>query len=540
MSFVLELMFGRKLQRHTHAYLDRLRTASQNAARKYASGALAKLNTKAAAHNVMLGTTAWGEAVSIPIEHLLKAHALITGGTGAGKTSFALLMLKALIYSPADIGSFGLVDPKGDLFAGCLWLIAKRLEELAKNDPAAARALRRRIAIYDFSSSDPISSYNILARWKGVDADFFAANRSELLMDLLPGSDSLSLTASAVLQKLILLLSETDRPITYVEEALADPEVLESLVAKSQDRSLQGYFKRQFPATPKPTVMALRRRISALFASESVRLSLAGTSAPDFRKFHDEGRIVLVNCFGTSISRGVRRVLQNLVLSDVRQSVFARQRREYPFLWLLDEAQNFFINESLRESVSDLLTMSRSFGTHCLFLTQNLSTAVPDARMLKSVYTNIRWSFSMRGEPSDCAFLKPVLPITGWKARPRTSPFEAATYYTPAEERALLTEEIANLPDRTGYLWLRSHTPEALRMKTGDLVMPTGRELETEIAAIRKDPSIGGRVPRRVYDRLIAERDKGGSAGVTERSEEQLTETLAAAYQRNRKGPDVV
>src|SRR2546425_9047847 len=81
MSFVLELMFGRKLQRHTHAYLDRLRTASQNAARKYASGALAKLNRKAAAHNVMLGTTAWGEAVSIPIEHLLKAHALITGGT---------------------------------------------------------------------------------------------------------------------------------------------------------------------------------------------------------------------------------------------------------------------------------------------------------------------------------------------------------------------------------------------------------------------------------------------------------------------------
>ncbi len=539
MNWVLDLVFGRNLQTQTRTYLRSLRTASEVQLRNNANDAIAKLTSGSAA-TTSLGTTSWGEPICIPLELLLKAHGLITGGTGAGKTSFALLLLRALICSSAEVGSFGLVDPKGDLFVGCLWLIAKRLEELAKSDPHAARGLRRRIVIYDFSLNDPVSSYNILARWKGVDPDFFASNRAELLLDLLAGSDSVSLAGSAVLQKLLLLLSESDLPITCAEDALADPAMLENLVAKSKDSALTNYFTRQFTTTPKPTVLALRRRISALFASESVRLSLAGTTAPDFRKFQDEGKIVLVNCFGPSISRGVRRVLQNLVVSDIRQAVFTRQRKEYPFLWLMDEAQNFFINDNLRESISDLLTMSRSFGTHCLFLTQNMSTAVPDTRMLKALYTNIRWSFSMRGEPTDCAFLKPVLPITGQRPRLRTSPFEAATYYTVSEERSLVMDEVANLPDRTGYLWLRSKTPEALRMTTGDLAMPSGRDLEAATASVRRDPNIGGRIPRKVYDRLTAVRDRQGSASVREESGGPFGETLAAAYKDSRKSRDAV
>src|SRR5204863_9237624 len=135
------------------------------------------------------------------------------------------------------------------------------------------------------------------------------------------------------------------------------------------------------------------------------------------------GKIVLVNCFGASISRGVRRVLQGLVLSDIRQAVFARKNPSSPYLWFCDEAQNFFLTEKLRDNMSDLLTMSRSFGTFFLYLTQNIGSAVQDSRMMSTISTNTRWSFSMRGEPSDCDFLKSVLPITGRKPRLRTDPF---------------------------------------------------------------------------------------------------------------------
>src|SRR2546427_7994820 len=147
------------------------------------------------------------------------------------------------------------------------------------------------------------------------------------------------------------------------------------------------------------------------------------TPAPDFRRFQDEGKIVLLNCFGENISRGVRRLLQALVLSDIRQAVFARRQKDISYLWLCDEAQNFFLTEKERDNMTDLLTMSRSFGAYFVFLTQNMSTAVQDPRMLKILYTNIRWSFSMRGEPGDCAFLKAVLPVTGRALRPQASPF---------------------------------------------------------------------------------------------------------------------
>jgi hypothetical protein len=222
----------------------------------------------------------------------------------------------------------------------------------------------------------------------------------------------------------------------------------------------------------------------------------------------DEGKIVLVNCFSQSISRDVRRVLQSLVLSDIRQASFARKTPQKTFTWFADEAQNFFITESMCESMADLLRMSRSFGSFFCFLTQNIATAVPDTRTLNTLYTNIRWSFSMRGEPSDCSFLKSALPVTGRRPRPRRDPFVEQKFSSFSEERGLLLDEMSGLPDRTGWLWLRTESPEAIPMHTSDLSIPSGGDLETAVAAIKRDPTLGGRISRKMYDRMIADRDR--------------------------------
>ena len=374
-----------------------------------------------------------------------------------------------------------------------------------------------------------ISPYNILARWPNTEPGFFALNRADLLLDLLGGGDKLSLGGTAVLQKLLLLLSEFDLPITSLEAVLHDEGLRSRLLARCRNASVSSYFARRFASVPKSTVAALERRMEALFASEGVRLALAGRTAPDFRLFQDEGRIVLVNCFGKSIPRSVRRLLQGLVLSDIGQSVFGRQRKENPFLWLCDEAQNFFLTPKLRDNMSDLLTMSRSFGSYFLYMTQNMATAVQDPRMLKILYTNLRWSFSMRGEPGDCAFLKPALPVTGRRVQPQADPFQEKRFYSIAEERALALEEVAHLPDRTGYLWLKTRAAEAIKIKTQELAMPQGQDLELATLPIRSDPTIGMRFARQEYERLIAERNR-------EWAEEQgdLGGRLEKAYRRGR------
>src|SRR5439155_17486023 len=286
------------------------------------------------------------------------------------------------------------------------------------------------------------------------DPDFFAASRAELLLDLFPSSDRLSLGGSALLQRSILMLSEFNLPITYLTMFLSDPVFRTRLLAKSKHQDVSGYFARRFEQVPAPTVAALIRRIDDLTVSESVRLALSGDSAPDFRRFQDEGKIVLINCFGQNISRSVRQLLQALVLSDIGRSVFSRREKSRDYLWVCDEAQNFFLTERLRETMMELLTMSRSFGSYFMLLSQNISTAVQDQRILKLLQTILRWSFSMRSDPADCAFLKPALPVTGRRLRPHVNPFQAPDYYSVAEERSMALDDIAHLPDRTGYLWL--------------------------------------------------------------------------------------
>ena len=482
---------------------------------------------------VALGQTLWGEAVGAPIEEIAKACGLITGGMGSGKSMFGLGILDPLIdlLPQTYTLGFGVLDAKGEFFLGSAFLVMKRLEYLAQHDPEAAQDLRRRLVILDFSSRDPVSSYNVLARWPNAEPDFFASNRADLLLDLLPGGEKLSLGASALLQKSILLLSEFNLPITYLNDLLHDEALRRRLLVSAKNRSVATYFMRQFAEVPRQTIAALSRRIDDLFASEGVRLALAGETAPDFRRFQDEGRIVLVNCFGDNISRGVRRLLQALVLSDLRQAVFARRQKDLAFLWFLDEAQNCFLTDKLRDNMSDLLTMSRSFGAYFVLLTQNMSTAVQDPRMLKILRTNTRWSFSMRGEPEDAAFLKAALPVTGRALRPQTNPFLERNFFTIPEERAMALDAITHLPDRVGFLWFKARSAEALKIETKALAIPQGQDLEDATEPLRSDPAIGLRTSRAEYTRRIAERDRewmGEAPG-------ELGAVLAETYRRSRR-----
>ena len=222
----------------------------------------------------------------------------------------------------------------------------------------------------------------------------------------------------------------------------------------------------------------------------------------------NEGSIVLINCAGSSISRGVRLLLQGLVLSDIRQAIFARPNNPpVSYLWLADEAQNFFLTRQQQEDMAEILTMARSFGAFFCFLCQNISTAVQDSRFLEQLHTNIRWSLTLRGTPRDAQFLRAALPVTGRRLRPEPHPFRERTVCSPEEERSLALEGIANLPDRTGYLWLKTRSPEAVKFRTRPIDLPESEEFRRRIEAIR-ETDLGGRLSLPEYQRFIEERDR--------------------------------
>jgi len=528
MRWLFNRLFDAELETRTAAYLDGLTTARTRAARE-AARRLAKNLAGTSAATLLMGNTEEDEAVRMPLDEFVRSHSLVSGASGSGKTTFVLGKQKALLEGTLG---FGILDPKADLVNGCLYLIGRRLAELERTE---ARDLRRRIVFLDFSSRDPISPYNIFARWPGADPDFFAGSRTDLLLELLPGADGVSLGASALLRRAILLLSEFNLPITWLDALLRDENLRARLVGRTKNAAVAAYFTQQFPNLPKQTVAALSRRMEALFSSETVRLVLAGTGAPDFRALQDQGKIVIVNCFGRDINRSVRQLLQALVLSDVAHATFARRNAGTPFLRMADEAQNLFVTQHLRDHMMDLLTMARSFGTHLMLISQSMTTALQDARTLSVLHTNIRWAFAMRGELADCSFLRSALPVTGRRPKPRTHPFEDPGFHSIHEERGMVLDEIANLPDRTGYLWFKSRSREALRVRTPELVLPRGDDFQAVTDPLHHDPTFGARLSRKEYAERVAARDAEWlGSPATETTD--IGATLAGAYRRKRGG----
>jgi hypothetical protein len=527
MRWLLDQLFASRIEQHTARYLQELKRAPIAASQSNVTQLVQALG-KSPGPAILLGETPSSEKVSLPASEVLGSHSIVTGGTGAGKSRFALLIFKSLVaLLPQTRMGCCILDPKGETFAGALFLLKQRLGELGQAD---ARELRRRVVVIDFSLASPLSSYNILARWPNADADFFAGNRADLLLDLLPGGDGLSLGGSALLRKSILLLSEFSLPIGWLDDLLFDDALRTKLLARSGDKDLVAYFTRQFPKVPPQTMAALSRRMEALFSSDALRCALSGQTAPDFRALQDEGKLVLINCAGPNLSRGVRRVLQALIISDFCQAVFSRQRKDSPVLLFADEAHNFFITERLRDQMSDFVCLSRSFGVHGLFLTQSMTSAVQDARVANTLYTNIRWSFTMRGEASGATFLKGALPVTGRKARPRANPFEEPSFHSLNEERSLALDGIANLPDRMGYLWLKSRAREAFLLRTADIDIPVANILDREINVLRSDPTFGMRQSKKEYDRMKEDREREWRS----ESLRDVNAALKGAYRRTR------
>jgi hypothetical protein len=206
----------------------------------------------------------------------------------------------------------------------------------------------------------------------------------------------------------------------------------------------------------------------------------------------------------------VRLLLQGLVLSDIRQSIFARPNEPpVTYLWVCDESQNFFLTRQQQADMADILTMARSFGSFFSFLCQNITTAVSDSRLLDNLYTNIRWAMTMRGTPRDAMFLRSALPVTGRRRRPEANPFREPRTYSPEEERSLALESIGHLPDREGYLWFKAHAgAEAIRIRTQRLDVPKGEAFRSVVDEARREPLLGGRLSREAYQHVIETRDR--------------------------------
>jgi len=455
---------------------------------------------------ISFGTTRWGQKVALPLDKVA-AHSLILGASGAGKSYESISLILALLEDPALLEnlSFGALDPKNELFHKLVQYLYACLYRL---QPGERDRLKRKIAIIDLANTEVIAPYNILARRDYLPDEVMVANRIDTISEQFSGLSEVSVRMKMILKYALLLLAEYDLPISFFERICVDSWLLTSLVEQSKSPQLRDYFLNRFDGESKSTLLALRQRIDALLMSEGVRLSLSAHSAPDFTMLQDQGAIVLINTAGPSINRGVSELLQGLILSDIKQSVFRRGNPGRKYLWFFDEAQNLYRSPANRNHMVDLLTMARSFGSFFCLLTQSLTSAVHDQDVLNSILANVRWMVLLRSTLRDAGLIAPAIHLKGNQPKPKYNPFEETKYLTEPQELQARLNEIPKLPDRLAYCWLKAHLGEAVQITTPQVPLPheiAGCSREV-FNAFMKTETIGQGIPKAEIVKMIAER----------------------------------
>src|ERR1041384_5269448 len=289
LTWVLDRLFGAaELQRQTDERLHELAAGAERMHRESAERALSGLDTEKD-DNVLLGWTEWGQAVILQLSLFLGGHGMVTGATGSGKTVACLIIIaKLLELMPQTPGiGFGIIDAlKSELYYGVLYLLKKLLVHLSRHDPEAAEQLRERIFIFDPTLTDPVSSYNPLARPADIDPELFAWNRADSFAGLLAVDDKLRAAGHTLLQRAILALSDpaVKESVLRLGEFLGDEPFRQRVLTQCANPLVCAYFSREFKNVPEVTVAAVIRRLDALMAGESVRSVFSGPTAPDFRR----------------------------------------------------------------------------------------------------------------------------------------------------------------------------------------------------------------------------------------------------------------
>lgn len=429
------------------------------------------------AGGLVIGTAAHDAEVLVrldPDDLIGRGHAIVLGGTGAGKTRMVGAVVARMLERAATENGAArpwIIDHKGDLAAMAQDTAASLAARLP---PAERERLIESLVVVDPFSDEALVPLQILAREPGTAVDEeLQAYEVTTLFARLAGAD-LGIRQDALAYHLVLLGITRGMTIVDLPPLLSDTGALVAAAAGSPSPQVRAFFPPGFRAQA-ASVAGLQARFARLLRAPGTRRMLGARGCLDFRAALRD-KIVIANFGGSPLgTEDLGRFWSGFFTLKATRAIFDRPAEEArrKVLLVSDEWQEGLMGgRDAAENYERVLAMARSKGVAAMLVSQSLAGAAKVSSSLpRVVSTNTSVQILFRASIEDARAMAHLLPVTGRRKRQAPFPWEGRRdnpFLSRSEELNLLVEEAASLPDRHFYYWERGAPYRAQLVRTAD------------------------------------------------------------------------
>lgn len=426
----------------------------------------------------------WLLRYRLPLDEF-DTHMYIVGKTKKGKSKY----LEHLTHQLIDAGEgCGLLDPHADLADDLLAALKAQIE---------TGGLGQRIVYFDPSRKDYLLPFNVLAApWEPYTV---AQNVLEAFRRTWPESLREAPRFANIVLAATLALIENRLTLVEMPRLLTDAPYRQALLQRVSDPEVVRFFQTRYDRWGREQAVIIEsvlNKVGALVINPTLRLILGQRrNALPFRRIMDEGKVLICNLGRTDGES--RRLLGSLIVTGLEQA--AQSRQDQPpamrkrFYLVMDEFQDYVVQEGSAQTLSQILSECRKFGLHLIMAHQNHSQ-LSDRLQGALENAQIKVIFGVGRQTAQSLVAEVFRPDVG-SADGRTvrqgGPTLAEQWEQFSQQAQKLgrREILVQLPEREGVRHLRTCTVPATNVSPGALdalKQQLARQAGRSVAAMRK------------------------------------------------------
>ena len=299
-------------------------------------------------------------------------HMVVWGGTGNGKTTLILEMLKQDMLNGKGVA---FVDPHGDAAEKALLLVPKeREEDVVYIDPDD---IDRPLAI-NLMELPPNLSVNDTLREKERIAESIVSLFRRICSSEFSRAGNNAFPIEGIFRNTIYTAFVIkDATLFTIYDLLEDPALLRTTVAKLDNERLQKFWKNEFGRAGDYQIVKMIAgvtvRIGRFLNSEAARRILDQPhSTINFAEIMDTKKILICNLSKGNLSEDVSQVLGTTIITKIQLAAMRRSKipeeTRVPFFLYVDEFQNY-----ATEKFIEMLSEARKYRLYLVIVEQSMS-----------------------------------------------------------------------------------------------------------------------------------------------------------------------